>query len=187
MPTRPSSLGVCGILLIIFGALGLIGLISSVMMVSGGWNLPGAERNPALAAMKLPGYLFFMKVMIVPTLLGSLLGIVAGAGLLKGHEWARKGGLLWAVVKIISGLAGVWASFAFVVPMIAKMTLPPGMKPEQAEIFRATMHAAMTGGMVMAAVFAVALPVVLMVLLTRPRLAEYCKRTAPSIPPPLHG
>ena len=173
--------------MIIFGAFGLLGVISSFAVLAMVSQIKGATNNPGFAVMQTPQYAMFMKAMIVPTLAAAVLGIAAGIGLLKGREWARKGGLVWAVLTLITKLAGVWFSYSNMAMMTSKMASTPGMKPEQAAMVQGITAAIVPVTLALSALFAVALPVLLLVLLTRPRVVGYCKRTLPDAPPPLNG
>lgn len=170
--------------MIVFGAFGVLMLLRTALMSSSMAGLPGADQNPALAIMQSPEFVTYMKVMSIPSLIGGVLGIVAGIGMLKGREWGRKSGLFWTAWQLLTGLAGIWASFTYMLPMFAKMPTPRGMKAEEAEIFRTVMSAFMTAAIGVGAVFAIALPIVVLVLLTRPAVVAYCRST-PSVPPPL--
>ncbi len=173
--------------MIIFGAFGLLGVISSVAMLSVVSQMKGVSNNPGFALMQTPQYAMFMKAMILPTLVVGGLGIAAGIGLFKGREWARKGGLVWAVLSLVTKLASLWFSYSNMAVMTSKMGSTPGMKPEQAAMVQSITSAVVPFTLALSAVFAVALPVLLLVLLTRPKVVGYCKRTLSDGPPPLNG
>ena len=174
MPIRPPSLGICGIVMIIFGTMALMNLVTAGVG-QGMSAMPQANDNPlATAVQQSADFRFYKKMLLVPTLLTGILGVAAGIGVLKGREWARKAGLLWSVLYLAVGMAGSWASIACMRPVVATLPLPPSMTPE---MFEAMRHSMMTSSLIAAGfttVFFLAAAIVMIVLLTRPAVVAFC-------------
>ena len=84
---RPTSVTVFGVLNLVFGAIGLFGMIFTVIILI--LPLPTAN-NPVLEIMRnSPGYAVWMKLAIPLGFLATGVSIAAGIGLLKLKNWGR--------------------------------------------------------------------------------------------------
>lgn len=128
---RPTSGTVFGILNIVFGSLGICGMIFTVgmLLVPQNPNVP----NPVIEIMnENPGYRVFQNVGIGLGFIATTVLIVAGIGLLKLKPFGRKLSIGYGIYVIISALVGFVVNWIFLLgPLMEKMnTLPPG--PAQA-------------------------------------------------------
>ncbi len=174
MPIRPPSLGICGIIMIIFGALALMNLVTSGMG-QGVLNQPQATTNPVATGMQQSqGLAQFKKMLLAPIFLTGVLGVVAGFGVLKGRNEARKAGILWAVLYFLIGVAENGAVLHFMRQVVATMPMPPAVKPEMVETVRSQLLISSQINAAFTTVFFLALAVAVIVLLTRPAVVKFC-------------
>src|SRR5690348_13589327 len=107
---RPTSVTICGILNIIFAALGIMGTLGSLAFFSANADL----NNPVIKIIhENPGYALWMKISI---LLGTIVAIAllaAGIGLLKLKPWARTLSIGYAIYTIIYGIIGMVVNYFF--------------------------------------------------------------------------
>jgi hypothetical protein len=169
---RPTSATVFGILNIAFAAYGVFGIIASAMMLFSNGN----SNNPVVKIMhENPGYLAWMKLTVPLGLIGCVVLLVAGIGLLKMKEWARKLSIGYAIYAILFGLAGSVVTFLYLVrPMIEQASHQHG--PEAAGMIGGAV-----GGLI-GSCFGMIYPILTLVFLTRPKLRVAFQH--PSGPPP---
>lgn len=186
MQERPDLLSASAILFLIFGVISVFGVLSSGFMFLAGASTPGLAENPAIVAMKeVPEYALMMKMMILPTLVAAVIGIMVGLGQLKGREWARKGGIALALWNILSTGLGTWATLKYVSPrmeasvqsVLATLPNKGGEMPPEALV--GMMRASMNAGAISGSLFWVGCSVALIILLTRPSVVAFCKGPAP--------
>ena len=167
---RPKSLTVCGIINIILGALVLFSMISGLKQ----WLAPSTMLgNPMMdALLKDADYLFYIKVSTLPSVLAGLVLLVAGVGLLKAREWARKMSILWAVYCLVVSPIVAWYNFTTLFPkMFAVMQkIPPFNDDKVLQIFKFSMMAFVG----LSVIFAVTYAIVLMFLLMRTKVRVFC-------------
>jgi len=174
MPIRPPSLGICGIIMILFGTMALMNLITAGMG-QGMTSLPAASANPVTVAMReSEGLKTFRKLLMAPILLTGVLGVVAGIGVLKGSNGARKAGILWAVLYLLIGLVENGSTIHYLRQIVATMPMPPTVKPEMVETVRSQLMISSLINAGFTTVFFLALAVAMIVLLTRPAVVKFC-------------
>ncbi len=123
MPERPTAIGLCGIIFLILGILGIFGAVtnSSVLFVT-----PEAAENSknfTVVAMKFSeGFAIYSRVMVLVTLAVALVSMVAGFKLLKGREWARKTAMGLAVWNVINTGLSLWAILTLVSPHVSEVS-----------------------------------------------------------------
>ncbi|MDB6075509.1 MAG: hypothetical protein JWO89_3149 [Verrucomicrobiaceae bacterium] len=174
MPIRPPTLGICGIIMILFGTMALMNLITAGMG-QGIASQPAVSTNPVTVAMQdSVGLKMFHKLLIVPIFLTGVLGVVAGIGVLKGRNGARKAGILWAILYLVIGLAENGATIHYLRQIVATMPMPPTVKPDMVEVARSQIMISSFINAGFTTVFFLALAVAMIVLLTRPAVVKFC-------------
>ena len=115
---RPVSVTVFGILNIVFGVLGLCGMLVTVVIL---FSPEMAKDNPALAAMQtIPAYHAFMVVSLGLGTIASLVLIVAGIGLLMSQGWARVLSIIYGWYAVVFGIIGMVFNLVYVIPVMTK-------------------------------------------------------------------
>jgi len=108
---KTTSVTLFGVLNIVFAALGIVGVISSVMLflVAG-----DASKNPVIQIIHdNPAYGLWMKISIPLGLLSAGALLAAGIGLLKLQTWARMLSIVYAIYAIITVLVGSVVNYFF--------------------------------------------------------------------------
>lgn len=174
MPIRPSLLGICGIIMIIFGTMALMNLVTAGMG-QGMTSLPQASENPLTVAMRdSEGLKMFQMLLRAPILLGGILGVLAGIGVLRGNNGARLAGIFWAVLYLLIGVADNAATLYYVRQAIDHITMPPAVKPDMIETVKNQLMVSSQINAGFTSVFFVALAVAMIVMLTRPEVVKFC-------------
>jgi hypothetical protein len=121
----PTSVLVLAIIGLILGALGLCGMVWSVISIF----VPFGPPNPMLDALRNDAlYLTFTVITAVVGTGFALLLIAACIGSFMLRPWARKGMIVYAWVNIVQGVIGSAFNFIYVFPKMAA-ALPPGADP----------------------------------------------------------
>ena len=169
---RPTLVTVFGILNMVFGVLGVLGMVGTLVMFA----FMESSDNPAIKAMKEnANYAAWLKLNIPLGLLACAVLIVAGIGLLKLKNWARKLSIGYAVYAIVFGIVGIVVNYLFLIrPMLENAARQRGP-----EAFGSTVGAisGSVGGL-----FGLIYPVFLLVMMTRPNIVAAFR---PVAPPPL--
>ena len=166
---RPTSVTVFGILNIAFAAFGAIGLVVTLAMFS----LPTDLNNPVIRLIhENPAYAAWMKFSLLLAVPSCLVLLAAGIGLLCMKSWARILSIIYAIYAIVFGIAGTVANFFFMVrPML-----------EQARQQQGAEAAAAIGGAIGGTIggcFGLIYPVLLLIFMTRPKVAAAFRPSAP--------
>ena len=156
---RPTSATVFGILNLVFGCLGLCGVVMSLVMFS--MPLNPEIPNPTMELMQAsPVYAMFLKVSLGLGLIASLVLLAAGIGLLTMKPWGRTLSIGWAVYSIVMGIVGGAMNVVFVMlPLLEQASELAG--PQQA----AAMGGVIGGGV--GACFGLIYPVLLLIFMFR--------------------
>ena len=170
---RPAAFTVFGILNIVFGAMGLLGIISSAVMLSSS----AFADNPAMKAMhNSPGYLLWFKITAPIGIVASLALIAAGFGLFFVKPWGRIISIIHAIFSIVMSIAGTVVNYLFLLrPLLEEAHRQHG--PEAAGAIGGAI-----GGL-FGSCFGFIYPIALLIVMTRPS-AVAAFRPAP-VPPPL--
>lgn len=178
MPERPPLLSLAGMILILFGAMALMNLVTTELVHQGTQTVVGEVKNPLAEALKLSqGYQVFQKVLLLPKFLVGVFGILIGIGVIKGRETARKAALAWAVAYLALGLTETWTNVSYTREAAASMTLPATMQPDQIEAARQGLINSSLIGAVFSLGFVIALAVALILVLTRRESVAFCRWT----------
>lgn len=169
---RHTALTVFGILNIVFAALGVFGIIGTITMLS---MQKGFTHNPVLKIMHSnPAYMSWIKINIPLGLIAGAALLTAGIGLLKIKKWARKLSIGYGIYAILLGLTNIFINVTYVfLPMFNLMAQQ--RSPEAI----GGLIGAVGGGM--GSVFGLIYPILLLIFMTRPKIAAAFH--APVIPP----
>lgn len=153
MPQRSAIPKVIGILMIIFGSIGILGGLIGLAGNGGGGDLFG----------DIPEYKTWRTIELLTGVLGlaiSILQLYAGIRLVGYKAGALGLAKAYAIVRIVTEIAGAILIFAWVKPMLDQAM--PGMG--------GIMGVAMMIGLV----FGLAWPIVVLALVTRPSAQAAC-------------
>ena len=118
-PRRPGSITTLAVLNLVFGGLGVIGLLFTGAMYFGGMSL--GPRNPVVEiARESPAYMSYLEWSLLLGLLMVLALVCSGIGLLKMKMWGRKLAILYSVVNIISAVVGLVMTQHYVLGPLAE-------------------------------------------------------------------
>ena len=159
---RPTSVTVFGILNIVFAALGLFGLMVSVLLF-----LPQmtAARNPVIQLIHdNPACAAWMKFSIALGLVAVAAKLTSGIGLLGLRPWGRQLSIIYAIYAMVMVVAGTLVNYFFLLhPLL-----------EQAAQKQGADHAAAIGGAIggtFGSCFGLVYPILLLVFMLRPDVA----------------
>src|SRR5687767_14488230 len=111
MTQRPTSVMVFSILNVLFGITGVFGTLMSLPLL-----FQTGSNNPITKIMQdNPGYLTFMKISVPLGIAVSIFLIVAGIGLYRLKNWARKLSIGYGIYAIISGPILMVANYILVI------------------------------------------------------------------------
>jgi hypothetical protein len=127
---RPTGVTVFGVLNIVFGGMGILCTPFSILGIFVGDLIPMGESSIEIAA----GYKIYLMVSSVVGIGFSAWLLVLGIGLLKFKRWARRGSVIYSVIAIVWGIAGI--GLGVLALSLGWMAAPQGQLP------------AMAGGMV---------------------------------------
>jgi hypothetical protein len=122
-PRPPVSIKVFGILAIVFGSLGLFGILFTYIMYFGNARMFGP--NPAVAiARESETFMTWMKVSLGLQCVMSPMLLASGIGLLKRRAWARKTAIAYALYGIVGGLVGLVMTWKYLIAPLSRMSGP---------------------------------------------------------------
>jgi hypothetical protein len=155
---RPAPVTVFAVLCMVFGAIGLLGLAFSAVVLF----LVDLPEDPINAAMRnSPAYMTYLKISIPIQFAASVFLFVCGVGLLRLREWARKAAVGYAIFGLASALVNLGLSLAVVYwPALRQMSGSRGS--DQAVLFGTII------GSIFGLLLALAFPILLLVVMTRP-------------------
>ncbi len=158
---RPTSVTVFGVLNLVFGALGLFGMLFTIIIFI--LPLPTAN-NPVLEIMRnSPGYALWMKLAIPLGFLATGVSIAAGIGLLKLKNWGRTLSIGYAIYSIAAVLLGSVLNYFFIMqPLMEQASQKSG--PEAAGLIGAAI------GGTFGSCFGMIYPILLLIFMFRPKV-----------------
>lgn len=159
---RPTAILVFGVLHLVFGALGILGLLGSAAIL---FNVD--PSNPMHSILRdSEFYRVYLWASSALGLMATFALIAAGIGLFLQQNWARVLSLGYAVYAILAGLAGTVVSYLYVVaPLIEKASHSSG--PAVAGAIGGAI-----GGIV-GSLFALIYPIAILVFMTRPKVVAW--------------
>jgi hypothetical protein len=167
---RPASVTVFGILNIVFAALGVIGMVASIVL----FFLPASSSNPVIKLIhESTAYATWLKVCIVLGVMSSTALLAAGIGLLCLRSWARKLSIGYAIYAIVFGILGAVVNFIYLVqPMLEQARQQQG--PEAVGALGGAVGGSVGG------CFGLIYPVLLLIFMTRPTVVAAFQPSAPA-------
>jgi hypothetical protein len=175
---RPTVVTIFSVLNIVFAALGIIGVLTSLMLFTA---IGTTSNNPVIQLIHdNPAYAAWTKISIALGLLAAAALLAAGIGLLKLQPWARMLSIVYAIYAIVMGLVGGVINYMFLIqPMLQQAQHSQGPQAVGAAIGGAV------GGMV-GGCFGLIYPVLLLIFMLRANVAAAFRSAAnPAEPPPL--
>jgi hypothetical protein len=160
---RPTSVTVLGILNLLFGGLGLLGIVMTLAMVLNpkprGWML-----DPAInVVQENPGYAHYARIGNSIGLVANIVLIAAGFGLLLLKPWGRVLSIGFSGYAILSEIVDVFVTGHYVLPLLEKAShMPNGPQ-------KAAMTGAAVGGIV-GPCFVAIYPLILLLFMFRPNV-----------------
>ena len=155
---RPTAVTVFGILNIVFAALGIIGVIGSVMLFAA----VGADsKNPVVQIIHdNAAYAAWMKISVALGLPVSAALLAAGIGLLQLRPWARRFSIIYAIYSMVMVVVGSVINYFFLMqPMLEQAHQKSG--PEAAGAIGGAIGGTVGG------CFGLIYPVVLLIFMLR--------------------
>jgi len=165
----PAAIKVFGILNLVFAAFGLFGSCFGLLPLFMDMN----TANPVFDMMEENQ--FYRSYTIFSLGLGFVMVLIlagGGIGLLQNRTWGRSLSMVYAISAIVAGLVGMVITYLYLVqPLMEKAAeMAPG--PE-----KAGMQGGAIGGM-FGGCFGLIYPIVLLVFMTRPRIAQALRQAS---------
>jgi hypothetical protein len=174
MQKRPPSINVFGILNIVFAGWGAVGLLGSAVMLFASHDF----NNPVIKIMHdNPGYATWVKISFLLGIPSCAVLAAAGIGLLFLKPWARILSIVYAVYAIFFGIVGTAFNAIFLLlPMLHQAR-------EQNGPAAAGAIAGAIGGL-LGGCLGVIYPVLLLIFMTRPKIAAAFRPGVQATPTP---
>ena len=180
----PTAVLVIAILHFIGGGLGLLGSVCglAVQGASGGKMFSGFGGQQAGQAdlqakleknlnEKVPAYKAVQIGSLVINLVLSILMIAGGIGLLQLMAWGRTVSIVYALLSILNHIFTVIYAFAFSVPAARAIFQDLIGQDPQAQPFVSIVEVAMTGGVIVGALFVI-YPIIVLIVMFRPAVVR---------------
>ncbi len=152
---RSGGVTALAVLNIIFGAIGLFGLVNLIILLI----MPPVwmGRDYALM-MSIPGCKTYSMVGSILSVSMGVLSLACGIGLLRLRDWARKGSMIYAAIAVVTVVINAVLLLAWQIPAMEAA----GVSSFQVDMMRVSGFTVPVLGLVY--------PVVLLALLTRPMI-----------------
>ena len=182
VPNRPKVLMAAAIISLIFGTLGLFGLMGALMALSGVQFAPMPGGGEAAKEMMNEPHVKALS--IYGGLIGAAAGaalVAAGIGLLKCREWARKVVIFWSFYHMLASTVAAYITSVYMMPLMQKMMeaqikLQSNGKGPDVAAFSSKFGSVMgIASAIIGILFAVAVGVTLIILVTRPQAKAACR------------
>lgn len=163
----PAMLQIMGGVYILFGSLGLVGMISTSSL----YFAPLEAQTGFMADMLRSNATFatIMRALFIPSLLLSLLQFCSGVGLLRASRFARKVALGCAVYGIAAALFSTWLTLTYTLPFKLAYTLQQVQNPEMIAATRNITLVSIYVGIALGLLY----PVASFILLKRTKIRPY--------------
>lgn len=140
------------------------------MMIAKPEMFPG---NPMPAILQQDStYASFYKGLLVFSLVMLPIQVIAGIGLIKAREWARKLTILIAIASVILAIVNGWLSHTH----LNGAVMAEAMKGQPTDATtQKIMEVTMAVSLVLGVLFAAGWAILQAILLTRPKVRAYCK------------
>ncbi|HTM19520.1 MAG TPA: hypothetical protein VL172_03400 [Kofleriaceae bacterium] len=168
-PKRSAIPKVMGILMIIFGGLGLLGGLAAVSGASQGMNKEMMDKNPAFHDKEFGGdklakviedVQHFQRYAAIPGLLAAAFQLWVGILAVKYKKAAPKMAMIFGVVNIVQVIGQLVLYFVWISPALSDA--PPFVR------------SMMGMGFFVGAIFGMAWPVLILALMSRPPAKAAC-------------
>lgn len=175
---RPKVLSAAAIICFIFGALGLLGIVGATTAIFGS---PIASLDPVTGEMMSdPDIRRFQITAGILSAIGGAVLVAAGVRLLKCKNWARVTVIGWGIFHLLNASYAAYMTVVYMLPAAHK-ALEAQVKGKGSAGANVAMQISSAAGMigaVMGVLFAIAVVVALIVLVTRPQAKAACRRPA---------
>jgi hypothetical protein len=159
---RPTSVTVFGILNLIFGGLGMCGLVFLAILMF--VPIEGFDPNSGMGPLEEhPVFQAYQQISVGLGFVSSIVLIAAGIGLLRLRPWGRTLSIVYAGYAIVSTILGTIINFAVMMPIMM----------QQAEAAEGPARAAAMGGAIGGSVggcVGLIYPVLLLYFMLRPHV-----------------
>ncbi len=174
MQNRPASINVFGILNIVFALWGAVGLLASAVLLFASPDF----NNPVIKIMhENPVYATWVKISFLLGVPSCAVLAASGIGLLLLKPWARVLSIIYAVYAIVLGILGTVVNAIFLLlPMLHQAQEQSG--PAAAGAIGGAIGGTLGGCL------GVIYPVLLLIFMTRPKIAAAFSASAQSTPTP---
>jgi hypothetical protein len=162
MMQRPTVVTVFGILNIIFGALGLVSIPMSILVLF----VLRDTNNPMMQIIQGNAvYRTWMMASLPMSLVATILLVVAGIGLMMMKPWARVISIGYGIYTIVMGIVGmIFNGICLMGPLMSQAGNAPG--PEAIGAMGGAVGGTFGG------CFGLVYPVLLLIFMTRPGVVE---------------
>jgi hypothetical protein len=172
---RPQAVTALGILDIAFGAIGVLGILLTLVRAK------ELSANPAVAAMyaamySSPEYLTWTRIHMPIAGVLSALVLVAGIGLLRLRPWARTASIAYGVVMVVMACVSTFMFTKFALPTMLERAA--GLSGSEAMVLKVAAYFTAC-----ASPIGLIYPGLLIFFLTRTHVQAAF--APPSLPPPL--
>ncbi len=159
---RPASATVFGILNIIFGAIGILGLVYWAAMFFAAKPDP---NNPVMGIVAgNPMLALWTKASFVLGGVASVVLLLSGIGLLQLQPWARTASIIYAVYSIVMAVVGLVVSYFFLFGPLMELAQHSRGPVEAAAAFGGAIGA--IGGPFLSVIY----PILLLIFMKRPNV-----------------
>lgn len=168
LPKRPSAPFGIGLTLIIGGGLMLLlDLVGFAMLL---WAQSSTARG---LGIPMPQTMMVQYILPLVQAILSIVAIVAGIGLIGYRAWARQLSIGWAAVALVEIVLAAVVNFVWVLPATQRLTQNANLPEASAQ----STHVMAAFGAAMSVLWTVilaVLPVLTLILMTRPSAKESC-------------
>lgn len=169
MSQRSSAVTIFGGLNLVFGLLGVLGLCLSIPSLLLSDMLSGSKADPvSKAILQNPFFKGWTYASFGVGTVQTIMLIVAGIGLLKYKNWARRLSIAYSVLAILLAVVGAFMSYKYLIEPLQNSGVARGGP-------NAFMGVYMTAVMAGSTIFGIAYPVVLLIFMLRPSIVAACQ------------
>jgi hypothetical protein len=170
-PQKPTAATVFGILNLLFGGLGLCGIVMTAAFMFVPLNPQMKKDNPALQLMEESAvYRTFTQVAVVLGFFATIVLIVAGIGLLTHRPYGRTLSIGYGIYAVVTNVLGTIINVVYVFPALLEKANAAGGGPAAAGAY----------GGIIGGLFGTCLgliyPVVLLYFMFRPNMVAAFKK-----------
>lgn len=166
---KPVSMTVFGVINLVWGAMGLCGIVASTVQIFVLGSNP-AMKNPVIDLMNAnPVYWGFMMLSMIVGFLFTIVLMIGGVGLLNGRPYGRKCSIVYAIYAIIAAIVGTVFNFIFLLLPLLQQADGMAAGPEKAGLIGGAIGGTVGG------VCGVIYPIVLLIFMMRAPIVNYMR------------